>query len=61
MQWTPYPRCALNRKASAPTCIIADALTNVLVQLGDINTSYFRDFSARAFITSPVAVSARAA
>jgi len=61
MQWTPHPRCALNREASAPTCMIADALTTILVQLGDINAGYFRDSGARAFMTSPVAVNAGAA
>ena len=61
MQWTPYPRCTLNRKGSAPTCMIADALTKVLAQLGDITADCFRDSCTRAFITSPVAANVRAA
>lgn len=36
----------------APTCLLADALTKVLVQVGDIHADYFGYFGARAFITS---------
>lgn len=45
----------------APTCLLADALTKVLVQVGDIHADYFRQFGACAFITSPVAIDHRAA
>jgi thiamine biosynthesis lipoprotein len=45
----------------APTCLIADALTKVLVQLGDPDAGYFADFGAMAFVTSPDAVKGRAA
>jgi len=45
----------------APTCLVADALTKVLVQTGDIDAGYFAQFGARAFITSPAAANVRAA
>jgi thiamine biosynthesis lipoprotein len=45
----------------APTCMLADALTKVLVQVGDIDAGYFSQCGARAFITSPVAANVRAA
>jgi thiamine biosynthesis lipoprotein len=45
----------------APTCLLADALTKVLVQVGDADADYFRHFGASAFITSPVAIDHRAA
>jgi FAD:protein FMN transferase len=45
----------------APNCLLADALTKVLVQIGDIDGDYFRHFGACAFITSPAAVDHRAA
>jgi thiamine biosynthesis lipoprotein len=45
----------------APTCLLADALTKVLVQVGDINAGYFGYFGASAFITSAAAVDDRAA
>ncbi len=45
----------------APTCLLADALTKVVVQVGDIDASYFREFGARAFITSSGAIDGRAA
>jgi thiamine biosynthesis lipoprotein len=38
----------------APTCLVADALTKVLVQVGDIDADYFRRFGACAFITPPL-------
>lgn len=36
----------------APTCLLADALTKVLIQVGDVTASYFGKFRATAFITS---------
>jgi len=45
----------------APTCLLADALTKVLVQVGDIHADYFGNFGACAFITSAAAVNDRAA
>ena len=54
----------LDRKAYsvvAPTCLLADALTKVLVQVGDIHADYFGRFGASAFITSAAAVDDRAA
>jgi len=45
----------------APTCLLADALTKVLVQVGDIDADYFRHFGACAFITSAAAVDHKAA
>jgi thiamine biosynthesis lipoprotein len=54
----------LDRKAYsvvAPTCLLADALTKVLVQVGDIDADYFGRFGASAFITSAAAVDDRAA
>jgi len=54
----------IDRKAYsvvAPTCLIADALTKVLVQVGDIDAGYFGHFGASAFITSAVAADDRAA
>jgi thiamine biosynthesis lipoprotein len=45
----------------APTCLLADALTKVLVQVGDTDADYFRYFGACAFITSAAAVDDRAA
>ena len=45
----------------APSCLVADALTKVLVQVGDIRADYFGDFGACAFITSAAAVDDRAA
>ena len=45
----------------APTCLLADALTKVLVQVGDIHADYFGYFDACAFITSAAAVDDRAA
>jgi len=54
----------IDRKAYsvvAPTCLLADALTKVLVQVGDIHADYFGYFGACAFITSAAAVDDRAA
>lgn len=54
----------IDRKAYsvvAPTCLLADALTKVLVQVGDIHADYFGNFGACAFITSAAAVNDRAA
>jgi thiamine biosynthesis lipoprotein len=54
----------IDRKAYsvvAPTCLLADALTKVLVQVGDIHADCFGYFGARAFITSAAAVDCRAA
>ena len=45
----------------APNCLLADALTKVLVQAGDVEADYFRHFSAWAFITSPPALDQQAA
>ena len=45
----------------APTCLLADALTKVLVQVGDIHADYFGRFGACALITSAVAVDDKAA
>ncbi len=45
----------------APTCLLADALTKVLVQVGDIHADYFGYFGACAFITPAAAVDDRAA
>jgi thiamine biosynthesis lipoprotein len=45
----------------APTCLLADALTKVLVQLCDPHASCFAGFGALAFITSPDAIEGRAA
>jgi len=45
----------------APTCLLADALTKVLVQVGDIDADYFRHFGACAFITSTAAIDQKAA
>ena len=45
----------------APTCLLADALTKVLVQVGDVHADYFGRFGASAFITSAVAANDRAA
>jgi thiamine biosynthesis lipoprotein len=45
----------------APTCLLADALTKVLVQVGDTHADYFEHFGACAFITSAAAVDCRAA
>jgi thiamine biosynthesis lipoprotein len=45
----------------APTCLVADALTKAVVQVGDINADYFAYFGARAFISSAPAVDDRAA
>jgi thiamine biosynthesis lipoprotein len=54
----------IDRKAYsvvAPTCLVADALTKVLVQVGDIEAGYFRRFGASAFITCAAVVEDRAA
>ena len=54
----------IDRKAYsvvAPTCLLADALTKVLVQVGDIHADCFGYFGACAFITSAAAVNDRAA
>jgi thiamine biosynthesis lipoprotein len=54
----------IDRKAYsvvAPTCLLADALTKVLIQVGDIHADYFGYFGACAFITSAAAVDCRAA
>jgi thiamine biosynthesis lipoprotein len=45
----------------APTCLLADALTKVLVQLGDPDAGYFAGLGAMAFVTSPDAIKVRAA
>jgi len=45
----------------APTCLLADALTKVLVQIGDSEADCFRYFGARAFITSAGAIDQKAA
>jgi thiamine biosynthesis lipoprotein len=45
----------------APTCLLADALTKVLVQLGDADASYFARFGAQAFVTTADAIKGKAA
>ena len=45
----------------APTCLIADALTKVLVQLCDPSASFFAAFGATAFITSDETIEGKAA
>ena len=45
----------------APTCLLADALTKVLVQLRDPGASLFGAFGATAFMTNAEAVEGRAA
>src|SRR5713101_2421229 len=45
----------------APTCLLADALTKVLVQVGNSGTSYFAQFGATAFVTSGDVIEGRAA
>ncbi|WP_426411211.1 FAD:protein FMN transferase [Bradyrhizobium ganzhouense] len=45
----------------APTCLLADALTKVLVQLRDPHASCFAGFGAMAFVMSPDAIKGRAA
>lgn len=60
----PAAASGLDRKAYsvvAPTCLLADALTKVLVQVGDIHADCFRLFGASAFITSAAAADDRAA
>jgi thiamine biosynthesis lipoprotein len=44
----------------APTCLLADALTKVLVQVGNSGTSYFAQFGATAFVTSGDVIEGRA-
>lgn len=44
-------RCAYS--VVAPTCLLADALTKVLIQLRDPTAPCFAAFGATAFITSP--------
>ncbi|WP_298376574.1 FAD:protein FMN transferase [uncultured Bradyrhizobium sp.] len=39
----------------APTCLLADALTKVLVQIGRADVGYFARFGVQAFITSAAA------
>jgi thiamine biosynthesis lipoprotein len=45
----------------APTCLLADALTKVLVQTQDARASYFARFGAIAFVTSADVVEDRVA
>jgi FAD:protein FMN transferase len=45
----------------APTCLLADALTKVLVQLADPGAGYFARFGAQAFVTSAGAINGKAA
>ena len=45
----------------APTCLLADALTKVLVQLTNPDASYFARFGAQAFVTSAGAINGKAA
>jgi thiamine biosynthesis lipoprotein len=45
----------------APTCLLADALTKVLVQTGDTSAACFSRFGAIAFMTSADAVEDRVA
>jgi thiamine biosynthesis lipoprotein len=45
----------------APTCLLADALTKVLVQVGNSGTGYFARFGATAFVTSGGVIEGRAA
>ncbi|MEH2490859.1 FAD:protein FMN transferase [Bradyrhizobium sp. AZCC 2230] len=45
----------------APTCLLADAMTKVLVQLGDPHAGCFAEFGVMAFVTSPAAIKGRAA
>lgn len=45
----------------APTCWLADALTKVLIQLGDPTASCFAAFGASAFITLPEVLAGGAA
>lgn len=45
----------------APTCLLADALTKVLVQVGDPDASYFAGLGAMAFVTSAEAIKGKAA
>jgi FAD:protein FMN transferase len=52
-------RCAYS--VVAPTCLLADALTKVLVQLRDPNARIFAALGATAFITSDDAVEGKAA
>jgi FAD:protein FMN transferase len=55
----PAPHCAYS--VVAPTCWLADALTKVLIQLGDPTARCFAAFGATAFITSPDALAGKAA
>jgi thiamine biosynthesis lipoprotein len=52
-------RCAYS--VVAPTCLIADALTKVLIQRRDPGASCFKAFCATAFITPPDAAEDKAA
>lgn len=45
----------------APTCLLADALTKVLVQLRDPNARFFAAFGVTTFITSDDAIEGKAA
>jgi thiamine biosynthesis lipoprotein len=45
----------------APTCLLADALTKVLIQTGDTSAACFASFGAIAFMTSADAVEDRVA
>lgn len=45
----------------APTCLLADALTKVLVQTGRADASCFARFGAQAFVTSPDGIRGKAA
>lgn len=45
----------------APTCLLADALTKVLVQLANPDAGYFARFGAQAFVTSAGAINGKAA
>jgi len=45
----------------APTCLLADALTKVLLQVGNSGTCYFAKFGATAFVTSEDVIEGRAA
>jgi thiamine biosynthesis lipoprotein len=52
-------RCAYS--VVAPTCLLADALTKILIQLGDPMAPVFAALGATAFITSPDAIEDKAA
>lgn len=45
----------------APTCLLADALTKVLVQIGRADAGYFGRFGVQAFVTSAGGITGKAA